>query len=97
MRLPALLCTLVFLAGAQAQLLGGLVAGVVKDANGKLFSGVAMLLVQNETDRHRNTVTGSMGEFTISNLPPGDYRIEAAVGDRQKQVQRFALPLNHEI
>ena len=62
MKLRALLCTLVFFAPAPAQSLEGLVAGVVKDAGGKPLSGVAVLLVQSETHRHMNTVTGRAGE-----------------------------------
>lgn len=90
------LIPLLFLGAARAQS-GGVVAGVVTDPDGKPLGGAAVLLVQTETERSRSAVADSAGGFTMSNLPPGEYRIEASDEHHQKQIQRFSLPLGHEI
>ena len=84
-------------AAAYTQSVRGLVSGVVRDADRKPLAGAAVVLVQSETDRRRNASTDAAGEFTISNLPPGDYQIEVANEGYQKQARRFTLPLDHEI
>ena len=92
-----LLLSLIFLAAVQAQPASGVVAGLVKDADDKPLQSAKVLLVHSETDRRRSTLADSAGGFTISNLPPGEYRLEAEQEGHQKQVRRFVLPLNHEL
>ena len=84
-------------AAARAQSVGGVVSGVVTDADRKPLAGAAILLVESETDRRRNVLTDAEGAFTLSSVPPGEYRIEAEDEGYQKQVRRFTLPLDHEI
>ncbi len=97
MKLLAFLISLLVLEAAHAQPLAGVVAGVVKDSDGKPLSRASVLLVQSETGRQRTATTDSEGEFTIASLPPGEYRIEAGMEGRQKQVRNFTLPLDQEL
>lgn len=92
-----ILLLLVAFAAAQAQSVSGVVAGRVTDGDGKPRSGAAVVLVQNETERRRSAVTDLAGEFSITSVPPGGYRIEADADGYQKQVRRFELPLDREI
>ena len=73
------------------------VGGVVTDASRKPLAGAAVQLVQIETNRARSAVTGPLGEFTVSSLPPGEYRIEVQREGYARQVQRFTLSLDQEV
>src|ERR1035437_2807531 len=49
------------------------VRGTVTDDGRKALEGVAVHLVHQETNRPRQALTDTRGEFTISNLTPGEY------------------------
>ena len=76
---------------------GQSVRGTVTDAGRKPLEGVAVQLVHQETNRQRNALTGPRGEFTISNLPPGEYRIEAEREGYARQIRQFEALLNQEV
>src|ERR1035438_10506801 len=76
---------------------GQSVSGTVSDAGHKALEGVAVHLVQQETNRQRNALTRPGREFTISNLPPGEYRIEAEREGYARQVRRFEALLNQDV
>src|ERR1039458_8131289 len=76
---------------------GQSVRGTVTDAGRKPLEGVAVHLVHQETNRQRNALTGPRGEFTISSLPPGEYRIEAEREGYARQIRQFEALLNQEI
>ena len=97
MKTSLLLIPIILATAAHAQSAGGVVAAVIKKADGKPLIGASVLLVQSETDRRRNAVTDSAGEFMLSSVPPGEYRIEAEQQGHTKQIRRFTLPLNHEV
>jgi len=94
----AVFLILLFLQTAtRAQSVGGTITGVVTDAAFQPIANAAVQLIQLETNRSRSAVTGSQGIFTISGLPPGEYRIEADREGYRKHVQRVALQVNQEI
>src|ERR1035441_6990029 len=76
---------------------GQSVRGTVTDAGRKPIQRVAVHLVHQETNRQRNALTGPRGEFTISNLPPGEYRIEAEREGYARQIRQFEALLNQEV
>src|ERR1035441_4817290 len=76
---------------------GQSVRGTVTDAGRKPIEGVAVHLVHQETNRQRNALTGSRGEFTISSLPPGEYRIEAEREGYARQIRQFEALLNQDV
>lgn len=92
-----ILAILLFQAAAHAQSLGGTITGVVTDAAYQPIPNAAVQLTQVETNRRRSAVTDSQGGFTISSLPPGEYRIEAERAAYRKHVQQITLLLNQEI
>jgi hypothetical protein len=59
-------------AGATAQ-----ISGTVKDSSGAVLPGVDVTATQTDTGLKRNATTDSDGAYTIPNLPPGPYKVEA--------------------
>src|SRR5213076_136454 len=72
------------------------IRGTVTDPSHKPISNVTVQVTQEETGRHRTAVTNALGEFTVSNLSPGDYRIAAEVAGFRKHVRQVTLQLNQE-
>src|SRR5437763_12128603 len=61
-------------AGATAQ-----ISGTVKDSSGGVLPGVDVTATQTDTGLKRNTISDTDGAYTIPNLPPGPYRVEATL------------------
>jgi outer membrane receptor protein involved in Fe transport len=91
------LAILLLQTAARAQSAGGAITGVVTDAAYQPIANASVQLTQVETNRRRNAVTDTQGGFTIANLPPGEYRIEAERDGYRKHVQPLALQLNQEM
>ena len=68
-----------FTVAALAQTETGTISGTVKDPQGAVVAGAAVILKSANTGVERRSVTGDAGNYTISNLQPGiyDVRIEA--------------------
>ncbi len=98
MKVQILLLLLLLLpAAAPAQSVRGAITGTVADASGSPISGATVQIVSLETNRLRDAVTDTLGGFTISNLPPGEYRIEAEREGYRRYVREVTLRLNQEI
>jgi hypothetical protein len=91
-----ILIVLLLQVAAYAQSISGVITGVVTDADYQPISGATVQLTQEQTGRLRSVVTGKQGGFTISNLPPGEYRIDAEHDGYRKQTQHLVLQLNQE-
>ena len=76
---------------------GQSVRGTVTDAEGKALEGVAVRLVQKETNRLRQALSDGRGEFTISNLAPGGYRIHVEREGYPRQVRQIELLLDQDV
>jgi hypothetical protein len=59
-------------AGASAQ-----ISGIVRDTSGGVLPGVDVTATQTDTGLKRNATTAVDGSYTIPNLTPGPYRVEA--------------------
>ena len=53
--------------------------GTVEDTSGGALPGVTVQVVENNTGRQQSAVTDAAGGFRASALPPGTYRVEAAL------------------
>ncbi len=53
--------------------------GTVSDASGAVLPGVEVTVTQTGTGLTRNTVSNETGSYTLTNLPVGPYRLEAAL------------------
>lgn len=87
----------IFVLLVQSAVYAQSIRGTVTDASHKPLSQVSIQLTQSETDRRRTAVTDEMGFFTISNLSPGEYQIEADHTGFRKHAQMIALQLDQDI
>src|SRR5437867_7655033 len=55
------------------------VSGAVKDPSGAVLPGVEVTMTQTGTGLKRSAVTDETGSYTLTNLPIGPYRLEAAL------------------
>src|SRR5437660_541021 len=81
----------------HAQTWRGSIGGEVTDAAKKPLAGANVALVQEETGKKRTTVTGPQGEFLVTLLAPGKYRLEVESANYRRHVQTLVLDLNQEI
>src|ERR1051325_5979479 len=69
-------------AGSTAQ-----ISGTVKDTSGGVLPGVGVTLTQAATGVSRSAVTDEGGNYTLTNLPIGPYRLEAKLSGFRTYVQ----------
>ena len=65
----------------------GTVTGVVKDEKGGLVPGASVKLVNLGTNAERSTTTSSDGVYEVTQLVPGNYRLEVEAKGFSKYVQ----------
>jgi len=58
-----------------AQATEGSILGVVTDPSGSVLVGAQITVTNTQTNFPRNTVTNSSGEYVVSNLPIGTYKV----------------------
>ena len=75
--LLALLLTVGLTPGqADAQVLYGSLVGNVTDQNGAVVSGATVTIVNKGTSQIREAATSESGEYSITNILPGDYDVK---------------------
>ena len=78
--LLALVCLLLVSRSALAQSqTTGRIAGTVKDPNGAVIAGAEVTVVSKATDDQRKVTTDGEGNYAVSLLPSGTYRVKVAV------------------
>src|SRR5260370_2879781 len=63
------------------------ISGVITDSNGGVIPNARIKARQTDTGLERSTVSEPDGSYTLSNLPVGPYRLEAAVDGFRTYVQ----------
>ncbi|HWC96912.1 MAG TPA: TonB-dependent receptor [Candidatus Sulfopaludibacter sp.] len=87
---PILLFALALVAGAQTPL--GTVTGLATDPSGGAVPGVAITLTSQETAIKRSVSTNGSGVYSLPDLPPGTYRLNAeAKGFRPMETRAFSV------
>jgi Carboxypeptidase regulatory-like domain len=92
-----LLLILVFLLSSSvlvAQTHRATVRGQVTNAPGERLAGAQVRLVHTGTNETRSLKTGAQGEFVISQLAPGTYRLEVESSGYGKYAREFELQVN---
>jgi len=84
-------------ASLYAQSTRGSIGGQVTDAAKKPVSGAAVALVAQETNRKHTAVSGPQGEFLVTLLDPGTYRLQVDAPGFRPHVQDLILDQNQEI
>ncbi len=82
---------------AQAQSIRGSIQGRVTDATNKPLANAEVRIVEEETSWNRNAKTGANGEFMVTMLPPGTYRVEASVAGYRKSSRTVMLLVDQEV
>ena len=82
---------------ARAQTHRGSIRGTLTDRSPAPLSNVAITFVQTETNELRTARTGDEGEFTVSALPPGTYRIEVGQTGYKKYSRLATLQDNEDL
>ena len=81
------LLLLAFAAPVFAQTDTSSLSGTVTDASGALVPDAKVTVRNTATLAERSIATNSSGDFTMPNLPPGDYRLEATASGFKKFLQ----------
>jgi hypothetical protein len=81
-------------AGAQA--VTGTVHGRVADASGAAVPGASVTLAADAIGLRTSVTTDDAGEFVITNVRPGDYRLEVERTGFRRLVQQFTMPVNQD-
>jgi len=95
-RLRFTTAVLVFLAGAHAQTVAGVVRGVIRDPSGGHVPGASVSLTSQETRARRSTTSDARGDFTIPAVPPGEYRLEAEHQGFLKYTQALTMEVDQD-
>jgi len=93
----SLISILLAAASLYAQSTRGSIGGQITDAAKKPVSGAAVALVERDTNKKRTAVAGPQGDFLITLLDPGTYRLEVDAPGYRPHVQDLILDLNQEI
>ena len=64
----------------------GTVTGVVKDSTNAVVPGVAVTVLNIETNAATNVTTSDCGTYSAVNLPPGTYRVQASLEGFQTSI-----------
>ncbi len=72
----------------SAQTLHATIRGQAADISGSSLAGVQVTAVNEDTGEKRRTLSSPDGEFTLSVLPAGSYRLEAELPGFRKYVGR---------
>src|SRR5262249_29205317 len=91
-----ILCPLALTIGVlYAQTYTGSIRGRVGDPSGLPVADAAITVTEVNTNAVRSTATNSTGDYVVSFLKPGDYRIEVAAQGFKKATQgAMRLQLN---
>ncbi len=74
-----------------SQTVGATLRGVVTSSSGSAISNVQVTLINEETNERRQTESGPAGEYAMSVLSPGSYRLEGELTGFRKHVRKGIL------
>jgi len=87
-----MLCTSI-----EAQTLRGRIGGFVVDENDTPVVGASVRVVEIATSRERKTASDPQGDFLVTHLLPGRYRLEVESPGFQQQARELVLLTNQEL
>ena len=82
---------------AYGQTHRGSIRGNVTDSSRTPLSGAPIKLTHTDTDESRIAKSGDHGEFIVSVLPPGSYRVEVEQGGFKRYSRLVTLQVNQEL
>ncbi len=82
---------------AYSQTLRGTLLGRVTDTAARPLTGAAITLTEEQTGRVRGATSTSDGDFSLTLLPPGSYRLDASTTGYQPITRDITILVNQEI
>lgn len=73
------------------------VRGTIFDPAGAVVTGATITFTNEETNETRTATSGEDGQYALSSLRPGAYRVQVEGSGFQKFVQRTTLLVNQEV
>src|SRR5258708_20839113 len=70
---------------------GGVIQGTVKDPSGAVVPAAKITLIQNETQRRREGVSGAEGFYRFTGLSPGTYTLQASPHGMHRRARERVL------
>ena len=81
-----------------AQTITSSIVGTATDPSGAVIPGVTITVTNVDTGIKSTTTTDSVGNYTVGQLPPGNYQVEAEIAGFKKFVrQNVALELTRQL
>ena len=84
-------------APVAAQPPGATVRGIVRDASGGPADGVKAMLIHRDTNAVRSVETTGDGQYVVTALPPGPYRLELSRAGFKAHVEEFVLFVSQDL
>src|SRR5947209_4883447 len=85
--IPAVILFVIFnVHPLRAQTYRGAIQGTVIDASGSVVARAQITVISEDTNLAREAASDDSGDYLVTELPPGSYRVTAAVSGFQKQV-----------
>ena len=82
---------------AAAQSLRGAIGGRILDSSGRSVPGADVVVSSEDTSRRRETVSTPAGDFLVSLLPPGRYRLDITKPNFAAYQRHFTVEVNQQI
>ncbi len=92
----ALTLFLLFASTGGAQTHRGSVRGTIYDPNQAVIPGAIIRVIRQETQETRTVTAGAEGDYAISSLLPGEYRLEVEALNFARQAVRITVLVNQE-
>lgn len=93
-----LLALFLFVASpAAAQPPGAAVRGIVRDPSGAVAAGARATVTHRDTNLVRAVETSDAGQYVVSALPPGPYRLDVARAGFKTHVEEFELFVSQDL
>lgn len=89
--------SLILSASVLAQTHRSSITGQVSDSDGKGITGAKVTLVSTGTGKSRSVTSGAAGDFALTQIQPGLYRLETERQGFRKTVQDIDLLVNQEV
>jgi hypothetical protein len=89
---------LIFTAAALAQSNSAVILGVVNDSSGAAIAGAKVTVANQGTSISTTATTTAEGQYTVTNLEPGIYRVTAtAPGFAEKSIRDITIFVNQTV
>src|SRR5438309_2703850 len=93
----ACLALLALAPAGMAQSVRGSIGGAVTDASRKPVARAAVTITDDATSKQRHILSDAQGEFLVTLLAPGLYRLEVESAGYRKHLQALTLELNQDL